>query len=531
MLAFIACILLCVTPLQRMVHTSLLAQFPLSRLLAGLGAWLPSDLHLAKQQQTSLISTNSSEFLLLIALLFAIYGLAALFVQRQAETAKNTGVLACIWVGAALAGLVFVATPAMLSHDLFVYADYGHTLVTHGTNLYFTPPAAVSHDALTQLDDWKLVTAAYGPFWLYICSLLALLLGNAPWHYILAFRLLGLVAHLLNALLVAKILRVAGCSRRTISLGTLLYAWNPLVLVESSLGAHNDIAMVTFILLGAFLCLRAEQKGLTQPGSYIPAVIALTLSALIKFTTAPLVFFFIVLLARKTLYSTSPDSEPSGQTPMLHWWRALLHICCAGLACVLTVLAFYLPFWAGHTLHEIVHSFSTPPSAIHSENSFHRALYEWIKLHGLPAHSSWLYLPLYFFGQHSVWNNLSALALGCSLIIGAIYLWHRPTTAVLILASLASLELLLVVTPWLFAWYVLWLVGLAAASLALPDNRFRRACVGFALTFSLSVFLTYYAYGDIHSSDYAQLEVVTMFGLPLLVFWILLAVRRRAAYL
>src|SRR5205814_8444306 len=103
-------------------------------------------------------------------------------------------------------------------------------------------------------------TAAYGPVWLTICSLWTLVLGNSPLGSVLSFRLFSLAAHLLNIWLVATILRKMGSSTRIVTLGTLLYAWNPLVLQESSLGGHSDVFMVTLILLGILLCLHGEQR-------------------------------------------------------------------------------------------------------------------------------------------------------------------------------------------------------------------------------------------------------------------------------
>src|SRR5207248_2908470 len=115
------------------------------------------------------------------------------------------------------------------------------TIVVHHANPYFVAPSRFPQDPLTSYDDWKDATAAYGPVWLTICSLWTLVLGNSPLGYVLAFRLFALAAHLLNIWLVATILGKTGSSARTVTLGTLLYAWNPLVLQESSLGGHNDI--------------------------------------------------------------------------------------------------------------------------------------------------------------------------------------------------------------------------------------------------------------------------------------------------
>ncbi len=356
------------------------------------GAWLPSDLHLGNTIQTSQISTNHLEFFLLITLAFVMYGISALVIQYQLKEAKNTSIYSLMWVGAILVGLIFVFEPAMLSHDIFVYMDYGHTIVAHGANPYFVPPGMgkYSRDVLTQLDDWNMYIAAYGPLWLDICSLLALLLGNIPWHYIFGFRLLGVAAHLLNIVLVTTILHKAGCTKRRILLGTWLYAMNPLVLLESSFGAHNDIVMATFLLLGLLLCIRAEQKGFTHPANYIPPVVAFTLSALIKFTTIPLIIFFLVLLARKTLYTTSTDIATVRQESLPRWLTTCIQVFLASFICGLIMLVFYMPFWLGHTLKDIIHSFSSPPSVVYAENSLSRLLYGWIRKHGLPSQTSWM---------------------------------------------------------------------------------------------------------------------------------------------
>ncbi len=522
MLIFTYCIAATVAPLQRLASTPLLSRLPTNGFLEVWGAWLPVNLHLVSNVQTSQISTDNLEFFLLIVLAFVLYGISALVIRYQLKEAKNTGIYLLMWVGAILIGLIFVFTPAMLSHDLFVYADYGHTIVAHGANLYFVPPAAVSHDLITQLDDWKTSIAAYGPLWLYVCSFLALLLGNNPWHYIFGFRLLGLAAHLLNVLLIILILRRAGCTRRTILLGTWLYAMNPLVLLESSFGAHNDIMMATFLLLGILLCLRAEQRGFTHPANYILPVVAFTLSALIKFTTLPLIIFFLVLLARKTFYATSTDIATVRQEALPRWRSTCIHVFLAGLMCGLTMLAFYAPFWIGHNPIEIVRSFLSPPSSTNSENSIHRALLEWVKRHGLPPQSSWEYLPMTIFSSHTVWNVITIVVLGCAIVIGAIFLWRIPTTQTLILAGLAALGALLIVTPWFYSWYIIWLIALAGASFSLPDNQMRRALVGFALMFSFTAFLTYISNTIALLGEWAPfVQCAVILGLPLLVFLLL----------
>ncbi len=517
MLAFILCILISVTPLLHLAGKTFLLPLPTNPFLLWWGSWLPANLQLASAYRASMITTNSIEFLLLMALAFGVYGLSAFFIQRLPEQSDYKNVLRLIWLGTIIGGLIFVLTPAMLSRDIFVYVGYGRTIVVHHANPYFVAPSRFPQDPLTSYDDWKDVTAAYGPVWLTICSLWTLVLGNSPLGYVLAFRLFALAAHLLNIWLVATILRKTGSSARTVTLGTLLYAWNPLVLQESSLGGHNDIFMVTLILLGILLCLHAEQRHFARPSHYLPPVLAFTLAALVKFTALPLIALFLVVLARNTLYSVQPASPTNEKNGSRHWKSMFLKVLLACIAGGFVSLIFYAPFWLGHSIRDIVQSFSSPPSARFSEYSLLRVIYQWIKVHGLPAHTSWTYTPLYVLSQRNVWDRINYVTLGCLLIIATIWIWRIPTTRTMILAALATLGALLIVTPWFFAWYVTWLVGLAIVCLPVSNDRIGRALVAFTLTFSATALITYlyHDYPPIGSWNFPGW--LAMIGLPLIV--------------
>ena len=475
MLAFILCILISVTPLLHLAGKTFLLPLPTNPFLLWWGSWLPANLQLASDYRASMITTNSIEFLLLMAFAFGVYGLSAFFIQRLPEQSDYKNVLRLIWLGTIIGGLIFVLTPAMLSRDIFVYVGYGRTIVVHHANPYFVAPSRFPQDPLTSYDDWKDATAAYGPVWLTICSLWTLVLGNSPLGYVLAFRLFALAAHLLNIWLVATILRKTGSSARTVTLGTLLYAWNPLVLQESSLGGHNDIFMVTLILLGIFLCLHAEQRHFARPSHYLPPVLAFTLAALVKFTALPLIALFLVVLARNTLYSVQPASPTNEKNGSRHWKSMFLKVLLACITGGFVALIFYAPFWLGHGIRDIEQTFSSPPSARFSEYSLLR------------------------------------------VILATIWIWRIPTTRTMILAALATLGALLIVTPWFFAWYVTWLVGLAIVCLPVSHDRIGRALVAFTLTFSATALITYlyHDYPPIGSWNFPGW--LAMIGLPLIV--------------
>ena len=102
-----------------------------------------------------------------------------------------------------------------------------------------------------------------------------------------------------------------GRSPQTVTLGTQLYALNPLAVLESSQSGHLDILMITFILLGILFAVRAEKQGFIDLRSYLLPIIAFTLAVLIKFTTAPMVVLFIIALACYKLRSTLPRLRES----------------------------------------------------------------------------------------------------------------------------------------------------------------------------------------------------------------------------
>lgn len=489
-IAFVLCVLFMVAPLSRIPDPVIHLQTPLGGLLAQAGSWLPNDLSLVANAQASQANTNYLDFLGLIALMFVIYGICAFFIARQpAESRIHQQIQRLLWPGTVLAGLIFVFTPAMLSHDILVYTSYSRLLANYHANPYFVPLAAFPRDPYVPLNYWANSIAAYGPLWLAVCGFFGLLVGPQPIGYILAFRLFALAMHLLNIWLVMKTLRAMGQSPRTVTLGTLLYAWNPLVLLESGLGGHNDVFMTTFLLLGVFLSVRAEHRGtLLSPRGYLPPLVTFTLAALVKFTTLPVIALFIVFVAWKTWRAST--SNAGSVTTVRNWKPALFAVLISGITAGIVALAFYGPFWIGHSIHDIQLSFATTPSALFAENSILRAILAWGHDHSLPAHTLGSKL-IQIFSVRKVWDDINIAVLGIMCILGAIWMWYAPSIRTFTLAALAALGALLIVTPWFYDWYITWLVGLAAVALPLSHSRIGRALLVFTLTFSASAFLTY----------------------------------------
>jgi hypothetical protein len=522
---FVLCILVMLAPLKSLAAFSATSYMPVGDLLVKAGSWLPSDLHLATNPVLSKQGTGNIEFLLLMGLAFVVYGVCALLILRQAPEGKNRRTLQLIWVGVVIGGLFFLFGPDLLSHDIFVYAGYGRLIDVYHANPYFVPLSTYFHDPIYALDDYASSTSAYGPFWLVVCAISGLVSGAHPLKYIIFFRLVGLAAHVVNIMLVTSILRMMGRSSRTVTLGTQLYAWNPLVLLESSHGGHNDIFMITFILLGILFSVRAEKGRFAKRGWYLLPIAAFTLATLVKYTVAPLIILFLIALACIRVRPAAATSLSLRENVVLRWKPALLAVLLTVLTSSIIILMFYGPFFAGHSIHAIASSFTSPPSSQAAHKSLLDGIIQWSILHPLAPHS-FTYALVYQLSRHSVWNLISILTLAVTIISGAFWMWHRPTIRTFILASLTTLGALLLVVPWFFPWYVTWLVALAVVCLPVMHERIARGLLAFTLTFSASAFFLYLYNGIPPANVWNPFSCLLTFGPPVLAFFFFAVIGR-----
>lgn len=516
--AFILCILISIAPLVRLAGVTFY-QLPTNFFLTLLGAWLPIDFGLAADPRASQISTHALLFLACMAIAFIIYGLFAWVIHRHSVQNTGKSLLRWIWAGAVICGVIYIFTPAMLSHDIFVYTGYGRIITIYHANPYFVPLIHFPHDYFLPYDDWKKAVAAYGPLWLTISAIFTPIIGDNTDRALLTYRIFAFAIHLVNISLITRLLRATGQSERIVVLGTLLYAWNPLLLEESSLGGHNDEFMVTFFLLGLLFSVRYELQKTGGLRSYLPSLFAFTLATLIKFIALPLVVLSLVMFARKRLYSAAE---------LLHWqklpWRpALLTTILAGLISAAVALVMYAPYWIGHGIDEIVASFTAPPSTTMSYGSIHRAIIRWVQVYGLPPSNSWFYIPMQVLSSHDTWDRINVVALVLLMIVSMVWLWRKPSTRTLVMASLATLGTLLIVTPWFFSWYIAWVLSLAIACLPVKYDRVGRALVAATFTFSATSLIIYlYHQKKAPFGEWIGFDFLTTIGPPIVVLLICL---------
>ncbi len=484
-LGLVLSVLLTVTPLTRLLDRVVHLQIALGSLLTNAGSWLPLNFGLVKSPTDAPGRTAYIELFLLLGLVAFCYGIGAWLVQRRTSERDQRVFRSFIWAGAIIAGLIYVFTPAMLSHDILAYIGYGRVFAIYHANPYFTPIAHFPHDPFTASNFWANTVSLYGPIWIDICWLCSRFVVPTLAAYTLAFRLLALVFFLLNTWLVGRILQQMGRAPRTVTLGMLLYAWNPLILLESGLGGHNDVLMMSFVLLAVLLLVRAERREwLLHPHGYLPPVVVLALAVLVKFVVLPVLAACLIFLLCKTLRPTVGKARLSRQA-RYNWRAALSLLGQTSLALSLVALSMYGPFWFGHSVTNILAAFRYAPTALYADNSLMHSAQLW------PFQQFAATFPLTLLTSHAFWDMLALLGGALCLLLGAGRLWSNPTTKNFVLVALSAFMPLLLTTPWFFAWYVTWIVSLAVICLPVRHSRVQGALLAFTLTFSFSALLTY----------------------------------------
>ncbi len=513
-----------ITPLARMAGTALQYTLPTSNLIVLIGAWLPLNFGFSGPTRNAEMATHLLLFFSVVAVAFLIYAGTAYFLWRENTIRSSRTTLRWIWVATLVYGVILIMTPGMLSHDVFAYSSYGRTLVVYHDNPYFTLFSSFPHDPFYHYDDWKQAPSAYGPVWLIVSALVAFFCGNRPIISLLTYQSLGLTFHLLNILLVIAILRTLKRSERIVILGALLYAWNPLILLESSINGHNDILMITFLLLGLWSFARREQQAQPiekfQLRPYLFPLLALSLAILVKFSAGPLLALFLVLLARKAFLSAHLSQQEHSNRQ--RWLAALRTLCMASLLSGGIILLLYAPFWIGWSIKDIIGSFSATPAAYLANGSILRALEEWKIAYGQPTSglSGFLFA---FFLNRSTWNGIDAIATGIALLLAMLWIWRAPSIHTLVLAGQAILGIILLVTPWFFPWYVTWLIPLAVIALPARQERIGRALIGSTLVFSASSLCVYlYSKGVAPIGGWVGLTCLTTILPPIFTFLLLL---------
>lgn len=173
-----------------------------------------------------------------------------------------------------------VAVPTRFPTDIWSFTMVGRILTVHHLNPYRVSPARLGPDPLLHLlhHTWRSGTTPYGPLFVVHSAFVALISGEHPLLYRLAYQVTAAISIGIALWLIW---------RETHSTAALaLVGLNPMIGGSIINGAHND-AMVALGLLGIVLLLKHARIG--TAGWVLCATILLKIS--IGFAVLPLAFW------------------------------------------------------------------------------------------------------------------------------------------------------------------------------------------------------------------------------------------------
>jgi hypothetical protein len=372
------------------------------------------------------------ELLAILALLFFCYIWVVQVVRRGMQLAGGLGTICS---GVLLFSLPLLFLPYVLSSDVYQYIFYGRISALYGGDPGLTVPSAYPQDPFLAYVYWQDMPQKYGPVWTlfsYALTLVVEWLGGYLWLYVLAYKVAALAVHLLNTTFLWNILGRWKPSQQ--AWGTLLYAWNPLALVELVGNAHNDGLMLCLMLLGVWLALQ---------GAFRTAIIMLVSATLVKWIA-------IVLLSLYGLVLISQQRT----------WSARLRL--AGQVAIVTIVTTtLLYYWAGQAETALNWSAMLPISNM-AANSFCNAVLRQaphlFNTLGLSSSSQAVTQKAIFYGF--AWLSKVSFALAWTMALAVT--WRRSTLERCIQGCFWVFLITLLLTSWFWSWYVLWLLALAA---------------------------------------------------------------------
>jgi alpha-1,6-mannosyltransferase len=215
-------------------------------------------------------------FLAIYFTAFLVYLLAVRQVLRAGPVAEQNLLWVIVLFALAFRAAMLFSEPT-LSDDIFRYVWDGRVL-NHGIDPYRYAPSAAAlaplRDSLYAHINNRDVGTPYAPLTLAVFALLQHI-GNSPFVFKLGF----IIADGLIMLVLLRLFERTGTPR----VNLLIYAWNPLVIVEVAGSGHSDPLAVLLLLIAIYTAMANHPRTATA---------GLTLAILGKYFTVAVVPLF-----------------------------------------------------------------------------------------------------------------------------------------------------------------------------------------------------------------------------------------------
>jgi alpha-1,6-mannosyltransferase len=195
---------------------------------------------------------------------------------------------ALLLAGVAVLHLLALLVPPVASKDVYAYSFYGKVQTEYGANPYLSFPDQHPTDPWHSFWSWRLFGPVYGPPFLLLLRVLATAAGPSLLTWVVLAKLVLVAAELAAIWLLVLALRADPDAGEDPRWPLLLIGWNPMVLQSIAMSAHVD-ALLLLVLAAAVLAHRR--------GRHLLAFLALVGCFLVKVYMGPLAALYAIWLA------------------------------------------------------------------------------------------------------------------------------------------------------------------------------------------------------------------------------------------
>jgi len=162
-----------------------------------------------------------------------------------------------------ITSLILACSYSMVSYDVFNYMTTAKVAFTHGENPYIIMPIDIPNEPNLAFTRAANKVALYGPTWILLSSIPHVAGMGNTWASMLSFKMFVV-------LWLWAMTYVLWRMTKSVK-SVIFFAFNPLVLIEIGVSGHNDIVMMTLVMLALMVtrfrwilfALSASIKGAT----------------------------------------------------------------------------------------------------------------------------------------------------------------------------------------------------------------------------------------------------------------------------
>lgn len=201
-----------------------------------------------------------------------------------------------IWKILIISSVILTFSYIAFSHDLFNYIFDAKIITYYHENPYTHKALDFPQDPMLSFMHWTHRIYPYGPFWLVLTAPLSFIGMNVFLLTFFLFKIFATAFYLGSVYLIYKINKKINPGNEIFN--TVFFALNPLVIIETLVSSHNDIAMVFFAFLGIYFYLIKSK---------ILGIFLVILSAAIKIPTVLLLLPMVINILPIKKYHLSSE--------------------------------------------------------------------------------------------------------------------------------------------------------------------------------------------------------------------------------